>query len=91
MAKGKKMAILYKMRQISAFLALVSVFPVGLLVYMHFTVPKFRAGDCIMFDYGPKKVYSVTEKRGFRYILNGGAIVSIEFTDRNAEKVKCVR
>lgn len=78
-----------KVWEVCQILGLVAVFPVGILVYMYFTVPKFHKNDCIMFDYGPKKVYTVTDKRGFRYILNGSAIVSIEFTDRNARKVSC--
>ena len=59
-----------KVWEVGKILALIAVFPVGLITYMYFTVPKFQKGDCIMFDYGPKKRYNVTEKRGFRYILN---------------------
>ena len=80
-----------KVWEVCSFLGILSVFPIGLLTYMYFTVPKFKAGDCIRFDYGEEKVYTVTKKQGFRYILNGRAFVSIEFTDRNAEKVKCVK
>lgn len=78
-----------KMWEMCTFIAIIAVFPLGLYTYMYFTVPKFKTGDCILFDYGPKKVYHVTDKRGFRYILNGSAFVSIEFTDRNARRVSC--
>ena len=78
-----------KVWEVCKILGIMSVFPVGMFLYMYFTVPKFKKNDCIMFDYGPKKVYTITDKRGFRYILNGKSSVSIEFTDRNAFKVKC--
>lgn len=78
-----------KIREVLGFLLVISFYPVGLITYMYFTVPKFKAGDCILFDYGPKEVYNVTDKRGFRYVLNGSTFVSIEFTDRNARRVSC--
>jgi hypothetical protein len=75
--------------EVGKFIALTAVLPVGLLAYMCFTLPKFKKGDCIRFDFGHEKVYIITSKRLFRYVLDGRSIVSIEITDRNAKKVSC--
>lgn len=78
-----------KMCEVLVFLAILGVFPLGMITYTYFTVPKFMVNQCILFGYGPDKIYTITGKSGFRYILDNHAIVSVEFTDKNAKKVRC--
>lgn len=78
-----------KMWEASKLLALLSIFPVCLLAYMHFVVAKYNKGDCISFNLHPEIVYTVTEKRLFRYVLNDRIFVSTNLTDQLSKKVAC--
>lgn len=78
-----------KVWEVISFLTLLGVPVVLLATYAYFTVPKFRTGDCVRLDYGTRKVYTITEVRKFRYILNNRLNFKIEFLDNNARKVSC--
>ena len=78
-----------KVRETCKFLGILSVFPIGLLAYMHFVVAQYNEGDCMAFDLHPEIVYTVTEKKLFRYVLDNRVIVSINLTDEISKKVKC--
>ena len=78
-----------KMWEASKFLALLSVFPMGIFAYMYFVVAKYDKGDCISFNLHPDKVYTVTEKRLFRYVLDERIYVSRNLTDEISKKVQC--
>lgn len=78
-----------KMWEASKLLVLLSIFPVCLLAYMYFVVAKYDKGDCISFDLAPHIVYTITEKRLFRYVLDDRIYVSRNLTDEVSKKVAC--
>ena len=78
-----------KMWEASKFLGIVSLFPLGIFAYTYFVVAKYNKGDCISFNLHPEIVYTVTEKRLFRYVLNDRIFVSTNLTDQLSKKVAC--
>lgn len=83
---------MYKMRKMCetiALLGLIMVFPVGILTYMYFTVPKFQKGDCFRFKYNKSRLFKVTKLMTYRYQLNNNIYLGHQYVDRNARKVNC--
>jgi len=78
-----------KMCETLALLGLIMVFPVGILVYMYFTVPKFQAGDCFKFTYNDNKTFRVTKLMTYRYQLNNSMYLGHQYVDKNARRVSC--